>query len=135
MRRSLGFWLLLVCVPYGLNAQKVRYGHGLPRAKAGVSYPIPVHVSAMRLRTECQGRDSCEQLIYVDATLNAQKVELSGYTWVAEQISNPPLRPGDYQARFLKGPHQANGTPLFQKYEVLLPNGTIWDCQVTGISE
>jgi hypothetical protein len=135
MRKSAWSLLLLVCLPCCLNAQKVRYGQGLPKAKPGVSYPLKVQVSAMRLRTECQGGDLCEQLVYVDAVLNGQKVELSGYAWVAEQASNPPLLPGDYLARFLKGPHSANGAPLFQKYEVLLPDGTIWDCRVTGLAE
>jgi hypothetical protein len=135
MRRSGTLLLLFAFLPCWLLAQKTRYGQGLPKAKPGVSFPIKAHVSAIRLRTECQGRESCEKLVYVDAMLNAQKVELSGSAWVAEQVSAPPLRPGDYQARFLKGPHRADGTPFFQKYELLLPDGTVWDCQVTGLSE
>jgi hypothetical protein len=135
MKKSGWFLLLLVCVPCCLSAQKTRYGEGLPRARPGVSYPLKVHVSAMRLRTECQPLEGCAQAIYLDAALNGQKVELSGFAWLVKGVYDVRLLPGDYQARLLKDQHKVSGTPLYQEYEILLPDGTVWGCTVTGVSE
>ena len=45
------------------------------------------------------------------------------------------IAPGDYQARLLKNAAKKNAAPIFQEYELILPERTIWHCTVTGISE
>ena len=141
MKMSGSILLLFACLSCCLHAQKTRYAESLPRAKPGVSYPIKVHISAIRLRTDCHYQDAyrhyqegCQRTIYADTILNGQKVEISGFSPLTTKY-NIPLLPGEYQARFLKDPHFAVGTPLCQEFEILLPDGTVWKCSVTGISE
>jgi len=77
----------------------------------------------------------CANILYVDAILDGQKIELSGVAWLTHFQHSPQLLPGDYQARLLKDPYKVAGTPLYKEYEILLPDGTVWKSSVTGISE
>lgn len=113
-------------------------GQELPKAKAGVAYPIKVHVSGIHLRTRCVSfmmkYSSCSDVIYANATINGQKIELMGNEiWLPERPIG--LVPADYQARLLKTGHPAGAHPIGDKYELVLPDRTIWRCAVTGMSE
>jgi hypothetical protein len=116
-----------------MHGQKTRLGQGLPHAKPGDDYPIKVHISGLHYRGEYIGSGQTADVIYADAVMNGKKVELQGDREVPFQYYKLPL--GDYQARLLKDPHKMGDTPIFQIYEVVLPDRTVWRCTVTGISE
>ena len=128
MKRPLIALLLLACLPL-LYGQMTRYGQGPPKAKPGVDYPVKVHVSGIRIRQDCSS-GVCADVARADAVLNGQKIELTGFS--PTQIN---LVPGDYTARLLKVGHKGAVDPLFDEYELLLPDGHIWQCTVTGIFE
>jgi hypothetical protein len=115
------------------QGQKTRWGQELPHAKPGDDYPVKVHVSGIRYRKEYTGSGQTADVIYADAVMNGKKVELRGDREVPFQYFKLPL--GDYQARLLKDPHKTGDTPLFQIYEVVLPDRTVGSFTVTGISE
>jgi hypothetical protein len=136
MRSRVAAVLLIVCSVALVSAQKTRFGQGPPKAKAGVDYAIKVHISGIHLLPFCSGtaNASCYTAIYVNATVNGQKVELMGsQIWGSGQSIR--LVPGDYQARLLKAPRPAGANPIDDKYELVLPDRTVWQCTVTGISE
>ena len=116
-----------------MQGQKTRYGQDLPPAGPGIDYPIKVHVSGVRYREEYVGSGQTADVIYVDAVMDGKKVELRGDREVPFQYYR--LSPGDYQARLLKDPHKMSNTPIFQIYEVVLPDKTVGNFTVTGISE
>ena len=114
--------------------QKVRLGQPPPKAKAGVDYPIAVHVSGVHVRTQCKG-ETCPDFVYADATVDGKKVELMGdWIWSSDYY-NLALFPGDYRGRLLKADSKKNAGPIFQEYELLLHENTVWRCTVTGVSE
>ena len=120
-----------------MHGQKTRLGQGLPLARPGVDYPIKVHVSGVHYREEyLEGyirTAHTEQVVYADAVINGKNVELRGDMNASYEYYKLPL--GDLQARLTKDPHKIDGTPIFQEYEVILPNKTLWRCIITGISE
>jgi hypothetical protein len=116
-----------------MQGQKTRLGQGLPHAKPGVDYPIKVHISRIRYRGEYIGSGQNADILYADAVINGKNVELRGDGDVPFQYYKLPF--GDYQARLLKDPQKMAGTPLFQEYEVALPDKTVCRFTVTGISE
>jgi len=115
--------------------QKTRYGQELPNAKPGVDYPIKMHISGLHYREEDIGSGQLVDVIYADAVMNGRKIELTGgrREWLPFQAYKLSL--GDYQARLLKEPDKAINTPIFQEYEVVLPDRKVWRCTVTGVSE
>jgi hypothetical protein len=116
-----------------MHGQKVRLGQGLPHAKPGVDYPIKVHISGLHYREESIGSGQTADILYADAVINGKKVELRGDRDVPFQYYKLPF--GDYQARLVKDPHKIADMPLFQEYEVVLADRTVFHCNVTGISE
>ncbi|AEU35644.1 hypothetical protein [Granulicella mallensis] len=118
---------------FAARGQKTRFGDELPHPKPGVVYPIKVHVSGLHYRTEDIGTPQNYDVTYVDAILNGKKVELQTRSYSPVQPYDLLL--GDYQARLLKDPHKTKSALLFQEYELLLPDNTLWRCTVTGISE
>jgi hypothetical protein len=133
MRRFvLALAFLTLSLPF-LQAQKTRFGQEPPKAKAGVAYPIRVHISGIHRRTECGGERNCWDSVYADAEADGIKIELSGYwIWTLHTVS-PPLGLGDYQARILKD--TPNKSPMGREYELVFPDRRIWRCAVTGIFE
>jgi hypothetical protein len=127
MRRVLVALFLLACLP-ALGAQEVRYGQEPPKAKPGIDYPVKVHISAVRIRTYCNG--NCTEVLHVDAVADQKRLELTGA--FLYQLN---LVPGDYAARLLKTAHKGAATPIDDEYELLLPDKHIWRCTVTGIFE
>jgi hypothetical protein len=92
---------------------------------------LTVHISAMHIRSYC---DHCLDVLIADTLLNGKKIELSGS---AKIISGRSVLfiPGDYQARLTKDIHDADIAVFRQEYEVLLPDGSVWHCYTSGISE
>ena len=129
---------LLLCSIAPLYGQKTRYGQEPPYAKKGVDYPIKVHISGIHLRPYCTtgiGREaSCENAVYADAIMNGIRIELMGYSETGT-LKFLASSPADYQARLMKNYINAGLTTIGQKYELVFPDRTIWQCTVTGISE
>jgi len=125
--------LVVCCFSLAMHGQKTRYGQEPPHAKPGTVYPIKVHISGIHSRSEYDGGGLYEDATYVDAIIDGKKVELQVNHDHEEIYGLPPL--GDLQARLLKEPRKTNNTPLFREYELLLPDNTIWRCNVTGIFE
>src|ERR1035438_9966377 len=125
MRKTvLLLFLLVFCLPFALG-QKTRFGQEPPRARPGVDYPIKVHISGIHVRF---GDPPCGDLVYADATLNEKKVEFVVWTPGCLVVN---LVPGDYQARFMKPGRKGDPTPLYQEYELPLPDMTICRCTVS----
>lgn len=119
--------------PY-LYGQKTRIGQAPPKARTGIDYPIKVHISGIHVRTPCRG-EVCHDVVYSDAIVDGKKIELMG-NWIwFPGFYQFALAPGDYQARLYKDSPKKNSAPIFQEYELILPEKTIWRCTVTGISE
>jgi hypothetical protein len=125
--------LALCFCSLAMHGQKTRMGQDLPLARTGVNYPIKVHLSAIHYRTEYDGA-GFGGIIYTDTVINGKKVELEGISGVSSRLYKLSL--GDYQARLLKDPHNRFvDTPLFQIWEIVLPDRTVWRGTVTGILE
>jgi hypothetical protein len=126
-----------------MHGQKTRFGQELPHTKPGDVYPIKVHISGLHYRGEYLGSGQYADEIYADSLMNGKKLELRGESGGDFQYPhNYPLKYyklslGDYQARLLKDSNKAkvHNAPLFEVYEVILPDKTVWRCTVTGISE
>ena len=124
-----------------MHGQKTRFGQELPNAKPGNPYPIKVHISGLHYRGEYVGSGQDQDVIYADAVMNGKKVEFRGYQGADFQYPHGhPLKYyklllGDYQARLLKDSPKTYEAPLFQVYELVLPDKTVWRCTVTGILE
>lgn len=122
-------------------AQKTRFGQGLPKARAGVAYPIKIHISGVHLRSNCTGSSlgpsyaSCMNVVYADATMNGQHVEFAGEWLWTRDPGSAPVTIGDYQARRVKRTKGAGNNLLGERYEFLFPDRTVWPASVTGISE
>jgi hypothetical protein len=97
-------------------------------------YTINFHVSATHFR-RCASvglNGLCGNGVYVDAILNGKKVELSGGVDKHQALL---IVPGDYRAMLPKKPRASSTAVLFQPYYVLLPDKTVWPCEITGFSE
>ncbi|SPE18976.1 conserved exported hypothetical protein [Candidatus Sulfotelmatomonas gaucii] len=141
MKKAWVALLLLACLPL-LPAQEAetRFGQEPPTAKPGVDYLVKVHVSGIRVHRYCD-RDGCNSVLFADAVLNQQKVELTGgIIYGARAFYDPRnsqrrLAPGDYTARLRKAAHKDGPHSLYDEYELLMPDRTVWRCTVTGIFE
>jgi hypothetical protein len=133
MKRPLIALLLLACLPL-LYGQKTRYGQEPPTAKPGVDYLVKVHISGIRIRRYCD-QGICDDVLHADAVLSQQKVELTGSFIYTPRFFQDSLVPGDYTARLLKVAHKGAAVPLYDEYELLLPDRHVWRCTVTGMSE
>ena len=125
---------LLIIVP-SLHAQKYRAGQPPPTPYPNIDFPLPVHISAIRMRTECDGANNCSNLIYVDATLSGKKLELAGNQYYHTDREQARFAIGDYKARALKDKTPKDGPYLGQKYQIVVADGTFWPCAVTGLLE
>ena len=125
--------LVLCFCSFTVYAQKTRYGQESTYAKAGVDYPIQMHVFGIHYRPEYTGSSLAGYVIYADAFMNGRKIELVGdrdeFPFRSYKVSL-----GDYQARLLKDPMSMNA-PIAQVYELVLPDKVVWRCTVTGFYE
>ncbi|WP_433972444.1 hypothetical protein [Tunturiibacter lichenicola] len=116
-----------------MHGQKMRAGQTLPHVKPGDSYPVKMHISGIRYRRKDTGPGETADLVYMDAVINGKKLELRGDRDAPFQYYKLAL--GDCQARLVKDPHEMGDTPIFQVYDVVLPDSTVGRFTVTGISE
>jgi len=135
MKRALMVALVLIaCLPL-LCAQKTRYGQEPPYAKPGVDYPVKVHISGIRVRHYCDVNVNCYDLLHAEVVLNQKKAELTGGFIYLPRYYRLNLAPGDYTARLIKTGNMGFVAPLYDEYEVLLPDRHVWRCTVTGMFE
>jgi hypothetical protein len=94
-------------------------------------FVIKVHISATHIRSFC---DFCMGVLFADGLLNGKKIELTGSPHNLSGRS-ALIIPGDYQTRLTKDIHNADSSVIRQEYVLLLPDGTVWNCFISGISE
>jgi hypothetical protein len=77
-----------------------------------------------------------------EATLNGRKIELSGFAVLLNNNGQTKsgnnamlITPGDYAARLTKDVHNSDLTAIHQEYDLLLTDGIIWHCMISGVSE
>ena len=136
MKKIAAFIFLTICLLPGLYAQKTRLGQEPPKAKQGVDYPIQLHVTGVRIRSECGeslGNVWCSDILYVDAVLAAMKIELAGN--VRSGSAYVDLHPGDYRARLKSKNAGAVPAALGLGYELLLPDNFVWSGSISGFAE
>lgn len=129
--------VLFVCLcSLAMYGQKTRFGQA-PRVKAGVDYPIRLHISGIHIRTYYVSPSWIgpnQDAVYADAVVDGKKIELMGaWTWIDNYQT--PLSPGDFPARLVKNAPKMSVSPINQQYELALPGGVAWHCVVTGVSE
>jgi hypothetical protein len=136
MKKTVAILFLLVLSLSLAHGQKSRYGQPPPIAAPGTDFPIHVHISGIHFFTQCYGRNDCVDVFRIDALLDGKKVELSGDLGMPSKQHRAEIVPGsNLQARLWKDSHKIEGTPMFQVYELVWPDRTVWLCTVTGISE
>jgi hypothetical protein len=134
MRKIFAVLLLLICTASVIHAQKARYGQAPPKA---LGPAVKVHISASHIRESCTGNSGniwCSPELFADAIVDGKKLELSGASEI-EKHEFVVLSPGDYAAEPTKDVHNSDETVINREYNVLLPDGAVWHCIVTGISE
>ena len=124
MRKFAALLFLLLCSTLAWSADKPN----------PTEYPIKVHISASHMLPTCEG-PGCGFLLYADAIGNGKKIELSGSAENIIKHQSVLIIPGDYQASITKDIHNADSTVIRQEYDLLLPDGTVWKCSTSGISE
>jgi hypothetical protein len=138
MKKSLALLMMVMSVSPVAYGQKMRFGPGPAEAKAGVDYPIRVHVTAIQIRSHCSELKepaSCRDVIYAESMIDGKKVELMGErTWLPTFYVFTVM-PGDYKARMTKDAPIASLAPLDREYELVMPDEKIWRCSVSGTSE
>jgi hypothetical protein len=131
MRRFVVIGVMLVFLS-SVHGQKTRFGQTPPTLAN-----VHLHISASHLRLNCSGGGGstlCLYGLYVDAVLNGKKVELWGDSKIGKQRL-ALVAPGDYAAQLTRDEHNADQTVVSQAYRLLLPDGTTWPCQLSGIVE
>ncbi len=136
MKKFVAVLFLMFCASSLIYGQKTRYGQAPETPKttaAGGTNDnlIKVHIFATHIRNFC---DKCIDQLLADALLNGKKIELTGF---AKNISGRSVLiiPGDYHARLTKDLHNSDSTEIRQEFDLLLPDGTVWKCFTSGISE
>jgi hypothetical protein len=135
MRKFFVVSFLLLCSASSIYGQKTRYGQQPTPSTNPDDYTIKVHISGIHFRSWCTGDGSCEQEVFADTVINGQKIELNGVLRSFHHDHQIRMLPGDYLAHLLKNTHRTSDTPLFQRYDILMPDKTVWQTSVTGISE
>lgn len=136
MRKFVAILFVLFCSTCLIYGQKTRYGQA-PDKPNPAEYSIKVHISATHIRNACIQPGAgviCGIALYADTVLDGKKIELSGSA-VITQKQPAVIVPGNYAARLTKDIHNSDGTLIHQEYDLLLPDGTVWHCATTGISE
>lgn len=126
---------LLVLVPAS-QAQKTCFGQAPPKARAGVDYPIQLHITGVHIRPRCEEsgiRILCSDMLYVDAVLDGEKFELVGDVGTGHMSFYLPL--GDCKARLTAKNPGTLLNALGQGYELLLPDQSVWSGNISGYSE
>jgi len=122
------------------QGQKTRLGKA-PAKPDPAQFTVHVHISGSHIRYSCSGDNSnvtdkvkCANSLYADAVLDGKKVELWGQPTIGK-IRAAVLAPGDYLAQVADEAHNADSTVISANYRLLLPDGTVWGCALSGITE
>lgn len=129
MKKIAALLFLTICFSPLLFGQKTRFSqepHTPKPPKPPVVYPLRIHISAIHARTLCSDV-GCQGEIYADSVLDGKKIELGGRYL--------EFSTGDYHARLRGKEPVPNPTKLDVKYELLMPDGSVWRCSVSGFSE
>ena len=135
MRSLVAVAVLLICLSSSF-AQKGRSGPAGAKPNSS-EYSLKIHISATRIRNECSQPGSsvtCNLEMYADALQNGKKLELFGKP-ITFRRNSLLLVPGDYPARLTKDLHNSDNSAVYQEYDLLLPDNTVWHSATTGISE
>jgi len=93
-------------------------------------FNIKIHVSASQVIF------TPPFITVIDTVLNGNKVRLAGYLGGNNLVnSHSVIDPGDYHIRLKDDKSEHNGSVIRQGYELLLPDGDVWECYIVGISE
>ncbi len=102
-------------------------------------FTVKVHISASSIPNLYSNE---LPVMSAEAILNGRKIELSGLAVLLNnngQIKSGNnamlIVPGDYQARLLKDVHNSDSTAIHQEYDLLLTDGIVWHCMISGVSE
>ncbi len=136
MKQFFAVLFLLACSTSLICGQKQRFGQ-TPEKPNPTDYPVKMHISASHMRNHCIEPGAgltCNYALYASAILSGKKFELMGSTTL-DKKNSVLLIPGDYPARLTKDVQTSSSAVIYQKYEVLLPDGAVWHCVTTGISE
>jgi hypothetical protein len=123
MRKFVAVLFLLLCSTLAWSADKPN----------PADYTIKVHISESHIRQVCAG-GFCNYILYADTVLNGKKIELEGADVIVKK-KVMLIIPGDYQVKLTKDNQNSDGTLFSQEYDLLLPDGTVWHCSTSGISE
>ncbi|HVU45823.1 MAG TPA: hypothetical protein VHD85_06850 [Terracidiphilus sp.] len=136
MGKYLAVLVLLLCIQPSIHAQKARLGQ-VPKPIGG---SIQAHIYASHIRNYCSDSAmmhppvDCGYMLFVDAVLDGEKVELMGPTNI-ENRNLSVLIPGDYQADLTKDEESRDRTAVHQEYNIKMPDGTVWPGVLVGVSE
>ncbi len=136
MKSFVAAMLLAMCIAPLNYAQKTRFGQKT-EAPNPADFTLKVHLSASHIRRGCLGYGdqlSCGNQLYAEVVLNGKKLELSGPP-VSIEKQGAMIVPGDYAVRLTQDVHNSDGTAIYQAFDLLLPDNTVWHCFTTGISE
>ena len=137
MKKFFAVLFLLLCSSSLIHGQKTRLSQKPPEKPNPADYTLKVHISASHMQNHCIEPGvglTCNYALYANAILNGKKFELMGTTTL-DKRNSVLLIPGDYPARLAKDVQTNSSAELYQEYDVLLPNGAIWHCVTTAISE
>jgi hypothetical protein len=136
MKRLLAIFAFGLCA-MAMHGQDPQFRQLSKKARPGIDYPLKVHISASQIRQRCTtfgSNISCEELLYADAVVDGRKLELTGSKIdVIDKMGL--LVPGEYRVRRTKDQHNPDSTVIYQEYELVLPDKTLWHCTLTRISE
>ena len=113
-----------------VHGQKTRFGQAPQKPVVG---PFKIHVRASHNREDCS-TNGCVEWLYVDVILNGKNLELLGSSAIGKRHL-ALIAPGDYQVELTNENHDQSNSIIYEEYRMILPDGTYWQCRVSGISE
>jgi hypothetical protein len=130
--RRLFVCLFILLATASSHSQKTRYGQELPFPKKGVDYSLPIHVSGIRVGSDCEN-GYCVRNALLDVLVDGKKLQLSCPLEIPEGPDHPmPMALGDTHGRIMP---KSSGGALGDNYEILSPHGRVIGCVVSGIFE
>jgi len=136
MRILVAAVLLVMCSVTLIHGQKTRFGQKTEPPNPA-DFTLKLHISAAHILQACYdigNQATCGNRLRADAILNGRKIELDGVPVNIEK-HGAMMIPGDYSARLTKDIHNADSSAIYQEYDLLLPDNTVWHCSTSGISE
>ena len=131
--RRLFVCLVILLGTASLRGQKTRYGQELPFPQKGVDYSLSIHVSGIRVSSDCESAP-CVRIFLLDIRAAGRKLQLSCPGEIPEVPGDSmmPITLGDTHGRIMP---KSSGGALGDGYELLTPHGRVVGCVVSGIFE